>query len=73
MHTTTDRVIAANIARLADERRLTVAALARSTGVISPERLRQCITGRASMLGPEVEAVAAALGVEASDLAREAA
>lgn len=71
--TNTDRVIAANIARIANERGVKIAALARRTGTISGERLRQCLTGRYSLTTGEAEAVAEALGVPLSELTEVAA
>lgn len=74
MPTTPDAVIAQNIARIADAKRVPLAALARATRGLSEERLRAYLVhGKGSLIAAEVAAIAAALDVAPTDLATEVA
>ncbi len=74
MPTTPDTVTARNIARIADAKRVPLAALARATRGLSEERLRAYLVhGKCSLIPAEVAAIAAALDVTPSDLLAEVA
>lgn len=73
MHSTDDQVIAANVARLANEQGVRLKALASSAG-ISHDRLRDFLAnGRGSLVWPEVESLARCLAVAPSALTAEVA
>jgi len=68
---TTDAATARNIRRIADEKKVPLAQLGRATRGMSEERLRAYLVhGKGSLLVAEVEAIAAALGVDPADLVR---
>ena len=74
MHSSTDATTAANIARIADEKKVKLERLARATRGVSEERLRAYLVhGKGSLIPAEVAAIADALGVAPSDLVRVAA
>lgn len=74
MPTDESRALAANVAALANDQQVTLSELSRRTsGQISAERIRKCITGRDAFLLSEAKAIAEALGVDLSDLTSGAA
>lgn len=74
MHSSIDAITARNIARLADEKHVPIAQLARATRGLSEERIRAYLVhGKGSLIPAEVAAIADTLGVAPSDLLRAAA
>jgi len=62
MHSNPDIAVRENIKRLADEKRMTLAAISRKTGGrVSEERLRRFLVHGADFLPSELHAVAQAL------------